>query len=114
MDKKKPKLIYKRWGLANYFPDHIELNRDLKKDKHLKRYVLRHELNHKSKFDLQHDLSDINKQTFRLIRFVLFHPRTWIDFLPIQIQKNKIVYDANLIMLYLLCLVLLIILISLF
>ena len=113
MGKKKQKLIYTQWGLANYYSDHIELNKAFRKDKKLRDYVVQHELKHTDKFDIQHDLTDIKPQTFRLMWFVLIHPRTWIDFLPIQIKKGEIIYDTNLTILYGLCIVLSIILFKL-
>lgn len=102
----KPKVIYSRYGMANYYKDFIEINYNLKYNKILRDYVMKHELGHSSKFDLHHEINDgfklltKPKICFQLIKFYLTNPGTWIDFLPIQIKRNKIVYDLNLLILY--------------
>lgn len=93
------RIEYVDWGLANYFEDHIEINKDLRRHRKLLDYVLAHELGHKKGFDLWHEF-DFKLQLPRLIMFVISHPKTWIDFLPIQYRKKRWVYDTNLFMLY--------------
>jgi len=100
--KHQIKIEYTEKGFANYFPEdnHIEINKKLKSKKKLMDYVLKHELGHKKEFDLSHDLKIPWKIIFSLILFVLKNPSTWRDFSPIQIRKNKIIYDVNMIILW--------------
>ena len=103
MDKKKQiKIIYKHSGLANFFGNYIKLNSKLKQKKYkkLKDYILKHELSHSKSFDLGHEFNIDYKIMPSLILFVIKNPETWIDLLPIQIKKDKIIYDFNLMILY--------------
>ena len=59
------RVIYSDWGLANYYKDYIEINRDLKYNKKLRDYVIKHELGHKQGFDLLHEF-DFKKELFLL------------------------------------------------
>ena len=49
------KIKYVDWGLANWYEDRIEINRNLKKYPKLHNYIILHELGHKKEFDLMHD-----------------------------------------------------------
>jgi hypothetical protein len=89
----KIKLV--EYGLANNYGTYIELNKELKKYPKLYNYILDHEKGHKKEFDLFYEFK-IGLTIFPLILFVFSHPKTWIDFLPIQIRKGKIIYDLNL------------------
>lgn len=106
METPKIKVKYCDKGLANFYGTHIEINRKLKDNKILRDYIVKHELGHKSSFDLDHEIKDgikllINYRfAFKLIYFYLKNPSTWIDLLPIQIKDRSIVYDLNLIILY--------------
>lgn len=93
------KIKYCDWGIANFYGTHVEINRGLSKDKRLRDYVVKHELGHKDEFDLGHEF-DFNPMLPRLAKFVLLHPKTWIDFLPIQLKKGNIIFDLNLTLLY--------------
>ncbi|MFX1312078.1 MAG: hypothetical protein ACFFHD_05655 [Promethearchaeota archaeon] len=102
MKKKQKKVIYVNKGLANCYEDHIEINKNLKKDKILRDYVIKHELGHKDSFDLFYEFKSINLKIMpRLLRFIKNNPSTWIDFLPIQYKNKQLIYDTNLIILYL-------------
>ena len=92
---------YIDWGLANFYEDHIEINRGLSKDKNLRDYVIRHELGHVKGFDLKHEFDYSNfKLLGKLGWFVLKNPKTWIDFLPIQYKKGNLIIDYNQIIQY--------------
>ena len=93
----KRKIVYVKNGLANFYPDRIEVSIDLKKNRKLLEYVLEHEQGHKEGFDLIHDFSF---KGIKLIPFMLTHPRTWIDFSPIQFKKGELIYDLNMIIQY--------------
>lgn len=96
----KKEIKYTKWGLANSYSDHIELNEAFKKHPKLHDYVLRHEEGHKEEFDLLHEFDWTLKDNLKMLWFCLKHPRTWVDFLPIRIIKRKIVYDLNLMIIY--------------
>jgi len=112
MKKKQIKVIYKKYGLANCFPEDniIEINEKLKYNKPLRDYIVKHELGHKLEFDLIYEFSDgislLRKPSIALslIGLCFTTPEIWIDFLPIQIRDRKIIYDLNLSILYLIIL----------
>lgn len=93
------KVVYSPFGLANRYDDFIEININLRKDKLLRDYAVKHELGHQSKFDLKHEF-DVRVPFFKLTWFIVKHPSTWLDFLPLQFRKGVFVYDLNLILLY--------------
>lgn len=109
---KRTKVIYSNTGMANYYGDHIEINKYLKKDKKLRDFVIKHELGHTTGFDLGYEVADGFRlvknpnMAVRLISFYITHPSTWSDLLPIQIKKGMIVYDLNLTILYTLVIIL--------
>lgn len=104
--KQKIQIRYTKWGTANNFGNYIEINKAFKKDKGLRDYIIKHELGHKKGFDLLHEF-DIKPEIGKLFFFILKNPRMWIDFFPLQIKDKKIIYDANLFMLYMIILILL-------
>lgn len=114
-DKKKPKIILVDYGLANHFGDRIEINKDLKKYPKLYNHVLKHELSHTDKDfsmqDLKNDLKINISISLKLLAFVIRRPKIWYEFLPIYKRKNKLIYDMNLILLYILGIILILILI---
>ena len=109
------KIRYTEYGLANNFGNYIELNKDIKKDKVLHDYIIKNEKGHNKGFSLKDFLHefDINIKVMpKLILFVLVRPKTWIDFSPIQYRNKQIIYDSNMIILYLISLVLLFLIIK--
>jgi len=103
MKKKQIKIWYTIWGLANNLGTHIEINKQLKYNKPLRDYIIKHELSHDlNKFDLGHEFFSINWGIMpKLFWFIITNPKTWIDFLPLQIKKRKLIYDTNMLWLYL-------------
>lgn len=91
---------YNDWGLANWYEDHIELNKNLKKYPRLHNYILIHEKNHKNNFDITNDLKINLKYDFLIMLFCLRYPKTLIDLSPISYRNKKIFYDSNKIILY--------------
>ncbi|KKN19467.1 hypothetical protein LCGC14_0945390 [marine sediment metagenome] len=105
MPSNKPRIILVNHGLANNYGKYIEINRDLLEDPELYKFILSHELEHSKEsasfLDVIHDLNLKNiKMILKMFKFVLKKPKTWIDFLPIQITKGKIIYDKSMISLY--------------
>ncbi len=119
MKKKQIKVIYKKYGLANCFPEDniIEINEKLKYNKPLRDYIIKHELGHKLEFDLIYEFKDgislIRKPhiALSLLHLCFTTPNIWCDLLPIQIRDKKIIYDLNLSLLYLMILSLIFIII---
>jgi len=98
------KIRYVDYGVANNFGDYIEINKELKKYPKLYNTILEHERSHTKKpFSLQDLKLDLfNKTpTLTLLKFCFKNPSTWIQFLPIYYKKGKIIYDINLILIYL-------------
>ena len=93
------------YGIANNFGDYIEINKELKKFPKLYKSILAHELKHTKKpfsfIDLGIDLKENNIPTFQLLKFMSSRPKTWIQFLPFYIKDKKLIYDFNLIVVYL-------------
>lgn len=109
MKKKQIKILYKRYGLANFFGNYIEINEKLKDKKKIRDYIIHHELGHKKEFDLLHEFKIDWKVLPSILWFVLTTPSSWIDFSPIQYRDKKIIYDVNLSILYALVIILLVI-----
>lgn len=108
MKKKQKKIIYCKLGLANVYFDRIEINKQLKYNKKLRDYIIKHELGHKDSFDLLHEFKIDWKIMPILIWFVLIHPSTWYDFLPIQKKNKHWIFDFNMLILYSIIIIILI------
>jgi hypothetical protein len=63
-------------------------------------YIIKHEQSHSTEFDISHEFKLNPSIVLRLIKFIIFNPSSWIDFSPIQIKQKRLVYDANLMILY--------------
>jgi len=89
-------------GLANNFGNYLEINKHLKKYPSLLNPILIHELDHTDETftiqDLYLDLSaSYNINQFELIKFMVKHPRSFSQLLPVYYSKTKgWVYDINL------------------
>lgn len=111
---------YSNRGLANYYGDHIKINQNLKSNKKLRDYIIKHELGHSTSFDLHYEISDgfklikNPKIALSLLSFYFLHPSTWTDLIPIQINKEGITYDFNQIILYFVMIILVFFLIKMF
>lgn len=99
------KIIYTSGGLGNRFDDHIEINKNLKNYPELYKEVLAHELQHTNEAftfkDLALDLGESNINRWDLFKFMLKHPKSFSQLLPIYwSKKHGFVYDINLILIY--------------
>ena len=98
------KIIYVDYGIANNFGEFIEVNKNLKKYPHLLHPILKHELSHTNKFFTLHDLKiDLvqNVNSWDMLKFMIKHPRSFSQLLPIYFDKKKgFIYDVNLILIY--------------
>lgn len=98
------KVEYVDWGIGNNYGDTIELNVNLKQYPILHRYILDHELGHDNSVfsfkELGHDLKP-SGHMFELAKFMVKHPKSFSQFLPIYPHKKYgLVYDLNLMIVY--------------
>ena len=106
----KKQIKYCKWGLANSYETHIEINEKLRYNKPLRDIIVKHELGHKDSFDISHEFDiSIWKKIIPLSIFIIKNPKTWIDFLPIQIKNKQLTLDINMIILYILIIIILLI-----
>ena len=109
------KVKYVKYGLADFYGDHIELNKNLKNKPLLRKAILEHENKHKIEFsakDIMHEFNFNYLYFPKLMKFIILHPSTWFSFLPIQYRKKQIVYDINLTILYTISIILVVVLFS--
>jgi hypothetical protein len=96
-----PRIEYVNYGIGNTFKDRIELNKALKKYPKLHDKVLQHELKHYNKEE-NVDLKE--HQGWQMNKFIITHPSTWVQYLPVW-YKNKIIsYDPSMITIWILLL----------
>lgn len=91
------KIVYTRWGVGNCIGGVVELNEDLKKFPKVHDEVLEHELRHlrgESHVDWNESWS------WDLLKFVLSHPRCWVQYFPIWFRGGVILYDLTLLVLW--------------
>ncbi len=108
MSEQKLKIISRGYGIADRFEDGtIELNRHLDKYPELKRALIQHEVKHTNnpklnKHDFIHDLSTQDQiRTWDMIRFMVRHPFSLVQFLPLYYTKERgLVKDKNLMVIY--------------
>ena len=97
-------------SVANRYPNHIEINKHLKKYPHLLKPILEHELSHTDKpwslKDFKLDFVSKSKIPFlNLIRFMFRHPASFLQLSPILYSKRKgLIIDINLLVMYLIML----------
>jgi len=108
--KELPDIIFVNSGIANRFSTFIEINRNLPKYPRLYNQVLKHELSHTDSFfsleDLKVDLSNQELSSWEMSKFIAKHPAALKQLLPIYFsKKNGVVYDLNLIIMYIILLV---------
>lgn len=97
------KIVKRDYGIADRFSDGtIEINKNLDDYPKLKKAILDHELGHTTnkefnKSDFVHDLNstkDIDKK--ELLRFMIKHPKSLTQFLPINYSKKRgLIIDVN-------------------
>lgn len=92
-------------SIANNFGTYIEINKDLKQYPKLYNAILIHEKKHLGGGFTLHDLKlDLNERidNKEMLKFIVTHPRSLFQFVPFYYSRKKgFVYDANLIILYL-------------
>ena len=98
-------ITYSEWGLANRYDDEIELNINLKNHPELHNKILKHELGHDAGSftikDFKHDMTDKSINILSLSKFMLKHPKSLSQFLPVyKHKKHGWVYDISLLIIY--------------
>jgi len=91
---------YVKYGVANRYPDRIEVNRHLKKYPSLLNQIMEHEMKHTNEaltlYDFKHDLTcDSQIDQYELIRFIFKYPSSWTQFLPITISWKDNMWNIN-------------------
>lgn len=100
-------LVYVDHGIANNFGTHIEVNKHLRDYPHLLKPILEHEFAHTDKQvsmeDFKLDFMMTPALHYKnLFKFMIKHPKSFTQLLPLYWSKEKgIVYDFNLIVMYL-------------
>lgn len=92
-------------AIANNFGDYIELNENLKKYPKLHDAILKHELKHtkESGFTKEDFMLDIGESTINnkeLLSFVVKHPASLLQIVPVYIRQGKVIYDLNMLIIW--------------
>jgi hypothetical protein len=87
-------------ALANNFGDYIEINENLKLYPELHDALLGHELAHSSsqgftKKDFLLDISSTNVSYWKLFKFMVKYPKSFLQFAPVYKQGKTLFYDIN-------------------
>ncbi len=92
-------IIYINHGVANRYNDCIEINKNLMKYPLLLQPILEHENEHTDDFitkkDLKLDFMNKTIHTWEMLKFMLKHPGSFTQILPIGLRKGRITYDVN-------------------
>lgn len=100
------KIIEVDHSIANRFDGYIEINKNLKNYPKLLKPILEHELSHTNETFTWHDfkldfISKTGVNYFDLFRFMLKHPRSFLQLSPLLYTKKKgFVIDINLFIMY--------------
>jgi len=94
--KNKLKII--DYGIACKIGETIYINKDIKKYPKLWNALLKHENEHTDDYGIKDILIDfrgshLNSVKRTYYKFLLTHPRAWIQLLPIGVYDKRIIYD---------------------
>ncbi len=92
-------------SIANRFPNHIEINENLKNYPKLLKPILEHELAHTDQAFTWHDfkldfISRTGVNYFDLFKFMLKHPKSFLQLSPVIKSNGKFIFDINLFIMY--------------
>lgn len=97
-----PEIEYVSYGIGNLIDGKIYLNKNLRKYPRIHEKVYYHELQHL----YGHRHIDWDEPfDFGLFVFVLTHPSAWMHYLPVWIFGKKVIYNKNLLMLWIFAIV---------
>jgi hypothetical protein len=93
------------YGVANNFGTYIEINKHLKTEfPELHAQILAHELSHTDKpgFAAEDLMIDLGQKinTFQMVRFMIRHPKALYQLRPVYKQDGYLVYDFNMILMW--------------
>lgn len=94
--KIKTKVKETNWGIACRIGNTIYLNKHLKKYPELYKAILKHEEDHTSRFKLKDILLDLKQKDWKRIdyyKFMLNHPKTFVQYFPFWIYEGQFVID---------------------
>jgi len=99
------KIIKTKYGIASRVGDDIFINKELLKYPKLYWAILDHEMSHTSGWtlhDLKIDLTNkhLNGLKKDYYNFILTHPKSWTEFLPINLYKGNVSFNLTLIIFY--------------
>lgn len=93
------KLRLTDWGIANRFPDRIEINKGiLKTEYHPLFYeLIEHEVNHSSGWGTKDFLLDLKGFNHKKLywKFVLTHPKSWVNFFFLYRSSGTWYFDVS-------------------
>lgn len=97
---------YVNHSIGNNFGSFIELNENLKKYPKLHDAILAHELDHTdiegfNKKDFLLDISENRVSTWDIFKFMVNHPKAFMQFSPVTRRDNTVYYDTNAIVTFL-------------
>lgn len=99
------RIIKTNYGIASRTGNTIFINKELDKYPNLKQAILTHELSHTSGWSWHDFKIDLTNKHLKEVdgdyyKFILTHPKSWTEFLPINIYKGNISFNLTLIIFY--------------
>lgn len=104
------------YGTGNRVGDMIYINKNLKKYPNLYKAVLEHEKKHSGSFGLSDAHLDFRNEDLRehrreWFKFLIKHPRAWVNFLPVMKLGGRWTVDVSILFVWILMVVLLLIMV---
>lgn len=93
------------YGIACRIKDTIYINESLKENPKLYEAILKHEKSHSSGFEKKDIYFDIHNEEIQPYKkeyylFVLKHPKSWVEFLPVWIYESNFVWNPMVTIVY--------------
>ena len=96
-------IYYIKWGIAYTVGSNIYLNKNLLKYPKIEQKIVQHEQHH---VNGEHDIDFREQWDSEIFKFILNHPSTWLQIIPIWIirfcGKRILVYSKTMFLLWLL------------
>jgi len=99
--KEKMKIKYIDYGIGNRIGSTIYLNKQLKSIPGLCEAIKRHEYNHCDGWNFGDFMMDLSLKELKNVRkeyyrFIITHPKTWVNYLPFMKIEGKWCFDLSL------------------
>jgi len=106
------KTKYIDWGIGNRVGNTIYLNKNLKQYPRLHKAILEHEKNHSDDWELKDLVMDLQIDELKGLKgkyywFVLTHPKSWVNFLPVMKIEGRWCVDPDIIISWILMIIIL-------